>query len=189
MIIETARLVIRLPDCSERDIQMYYDLWNSQEVMSLVGFPQGLLIQREEIRKKIFAAGDRIFNRTLVIELKKNFLPIGEAKMNLPDETNIARTDIKILPNYWNNGFGKEVKSALVDYIFENTTAIAVEATPNKKNLASQKIQKFVGASKVGESVYCFPDKMRSYTKDVEYCIFRLYRDVWQKRNKDNKND
>ncbi|MBN2460752.1 MAG: GNAT family N-acetyltransferase [Candidatus Cloacimonetes bacterium] len=180
MLIETSRLFIRLPDGSEKDIDMFFTLWNSAVVMEYVGFPQGLGISRDEVIKKIDSSNLCEFDRPLVVEMKEAYQPIGEAKMSTPDENGIARTDIKLMPYYWGQGFGKEIQHALVDYIFSSTSAIAVEATPNQRNIASCKVQEAVGAECIGESIYHFPENMRSITADVPYFIYRLYRRNWE---------
>lgn len=116
----------------------------------------------------------------IVIE-KENGIPIGECKLGSPNEEGIAHTDVKLLPAFWNRGFGGEIKKALVDYLFENTSCKAIEATPNKSNIASQKMQEKVGAKQIGVGVFHFPEHMQSYTKSVEYYLYRLDRSVWEK--------
>ena len=41
MIFETERLQVRKAEANERDIDFYFTLWNSAEVMKYVGFPEG----------------------------------------------------------------------------------------------------------------------------------------------------
>jgi RimJ/RimL family protein N-acetyltransferase len=57
--------------------------------------------------------------------------------MHLPDDDGIASTDIKLLPAYWGQRYGSEIKKGLVDYLFTNTDCLAVEASPNVNNIAS----------------------------------------------------
>ena len=181
-ILETERLIIRKPKPVEEDINFYLELWNHPDVMRMVGFPQGLGITKEKVEKHLIRDGDKDFDRTLIVQRKKDGKKIGEAKLGLPDEQNIAHTDVKLLPRFWGMGYGKEIKQALVDHIFTSTDALAVEASPNKKNVASQRMQLSVGAVFVKEEVYHFPEKMKSFTEDVHCMIFRLYREEWEKR-------
>jgi RimJ/RimL family protein N-acetyltransferase len=59
----------------------------------------------------------------------------------------------------------------------------AVEATPNVDNIASIKMQEAVGAVRVGEAVYTFPESMQAYTVPVHHTIYRLYRSTWAERH------
>ncbi len=175
-IIETRRLITRKAENSERDIDLYFRLWNNPRVMKYVGFPGGLRIFKEKIDEKLSIQPHSEFDRLLLVEIKESGILIGEAKLGFPDEEGISKTDVKLLPEFWGNGYGKEIKRALVDYIFENTDAIAVEGSPNKKNIASIKMQEVVGAEKIKESIYHFPETMKHFTEDVHCVIYRVFR-------------
>jgi len=160
MIFETERLQVRKAEANERDIDFYFTLWNSAEVMKYVGFPEGLGITEKEI-KKIFSGYDESgYDRTLIVEEKKNENIIGECKLGSPNDKNISITDVKLLPEYWGNGFGKEIKKALCHYLFSNTSCKVVKADPNKLNIASQKMQEFCGGIKVDEIFHEAPKKL-----------------------------
>ncbi|MCP4713459.1 MAG: GNAT family N-acetyltransferase [Planctomycetes bacterium] len=96
--------------------------------------------------------------------------------MHPPDDDRIAGSDIKLLPTFWGNKYGVELKSALLDYLFSNTDCEAVEASPNVNNIASIKMQEAVGGVRVDESVYEFPEDMRDFTTPVHSYIYRVYR-------------
>ncbi|MCP4582899.1 MAG: GNAT family N-acetyltransferase [candidate division Zixibacteria bacterium] len=178
-VFQTSRLIIRKASATDRDVDMYFGLWTDPKVMVYVGFPRGLSITRNQIYDRIEAEDKSEYDSLLVIALKDNDSPIGECKLGYPDSDGISETDVKLLPQYWNNGYGKEVKKGLVDYLFENTNCIAVKATPNKTNIASQKMQAAVGGKKVAEAVYKFPSEMRKFTIDVPHYIYMVYREDW----------
>nr|MBC8383867.1 GNAT family N-acetyltransferase [Candidatus Cloacimonadota bacterium] len=117
----------------------------------------------------------------LVIE-KESGKPIGECKLGLPNEEGVAHTDVKLVPAFWGKGFGVEIKQGLVDYLFTHTNCKAIQASPNKSNIASQKMQEKVGAKRIREGVYNFPESMQPYTKPVEYYLYRIDRTDWEKR-------
>lgn len=147
--------------------------------MRNVGFPRGLRITEEDILRQLERAHDRELDSLLLVELTESGELIGEAKLGSPDNHNVASTDIKLLPEYWGNGYGTEIKRALIDYIFRHTDAVAIQATPNKSNQASQRMQEAVGAEIVGEGVYRFPEEMRELTEDVAYIEYRVTRETW----------
>jgi len=182
MVFETTRLIIRIPTTKDEDIDFYFKLWNDPHVMENVGFPKGLMKRREDIIAQLARAKNSEFDHTLIVIEKESNTPIGECKLGYPDEEGVSTTDVKLLPSYWNKGFGTEIKTVLVDYIFTHTDCIAIQASPNRSNRASQKMQEKVGAKFVREETYHFPEHMRSYTKPVELYLYRLDRSDWEKR-------
>jgi RimJ/RimL family protein N-acetyltransferase len=152
--------------------------------MVLVGFPEGLRITKEEIRQGIEKQDRSEYDKKLVVELKDSSKAIGECKLGRPDSDGISETDVKFLPEYWGRGFGSEIKRGLVKYLFENTDCGAVKATPNKINIASQKMQEAVGGKKIGEGVFEFPEEMKDYTIDVPYYLYMVYREDWENQSR-----
>lgn len=182
IIFETRRLTVRKASTAEGDINFFVKIWTNPKVMINVGFPTGLKISRKEIYEKIANENDTEFDKTLIVGLKESGGLIGVCKLVLPNEKGISQTDIKLLPQFWGNKYGLEIKRGLIDYLFTHTECIAIEAWPNKDNIASQKMQEAVGGIRVDEGVYKFPEKMRSYTVDVPYYLYRVYRKDWDKK-------
>ncbi len=181
MIFQTERLKVRKPD--KTDIEMYFKLWNSPEVMQNVGFPQGLKISKETISEQIKNQDETEYDKTLVVVEKSSDEAIGECKLGFPNEEGISITDIKLLPEFRGNDYGKEIKNALCLYLFSRTNCKIVEASPNKKNIASRKIQEACGGVKVREGVYHFPESMRDFTEDVNLIIYYIYKKKWLEMN------
>jgi RimJ/RimL family protein N-acetyltransferase len=184
MIFEAERLIIRkssLDDCG-----LILSLWTDPRVMANVGFPRGLKTTRQEIQSRIEQDEKEPspFDSLLVAQLKSDSKTIGQCLMHLPDDDGIASTDIKLLPAYWGQRYGSEIKRSLVDYLFSNTDCLAVEATPNVNNLASIKLQESVGGVRIGEAVHTFPESMDEYTLPVHHYIYRVYRSNWQQITK-----
>jgi len=181
MIFQTERLKVRKPGSA--DIEMYFKLWNSPEVMRNVGFPQGLKISKEMISEQIRKQDETEYDKTLVVVEKYSEKAIGECKLGFPNKEGISITDIKLLPEFWGNGYGEEIKNSLCLYLFSRTICKIVEASPNKKNLASQKMQESCGGVKVREGVYYFPESMRDYTEDVNLIIYHIHKKKWLEIN------
>lgn len=179
IVFETKRLLVRKATLA--DVDMFYALWTNPQVMANVGFPQGLRLTRRQVEDLIREQGEGAFNGRLLILLKATGDKIGEAALHLPDENGIAETDVKLLPQFWGNKYGVEVKQGLVDYLFIHTGCKVVQATPNVNNIASIKMQEAVGAVRIGEKVYEFPEHMRDYTQSVHAVIYHIQREIWQK--------
>ncbi|HNB51960.1 MAG TPA: GNAT family N-acetyltransferase [Anaerolineales bacterium] len=179
-LFSTNRLTIRL--ATPEDADFFFQLWTDPRVMANVGFPQGIPISRSEIQTQIEKSGVSPFEHLLIIELKSTGQAIGEGYMSPPNPENIASTDVKLLPDFWGNKYGLEAKQGLLDYLFTHTPCEEVEATPNKGNLASIKMQEAVGGICIGEKLFEFPEAMQSYTSPVHSYIYRVKRDTWQQQ-------
>jgi RimJ/RimL family protein N-acetyltransferase len=168
---------------------MYYQLWTNPIVMRNVGFPHGLPITLDEVCAKIAEhiqiQGD--FGRLLVVEEKTSGTVIGECKMYLPDENGISETDVKLLPKYWGQKYGVEIKRGLVNHLFTNTDCKIVQATPNINNTASIKMQEAVGGVRVGQDTFYPSEEMKTYACPVPYYIYHVHRHTWEnERGKNN---
>ncbi|MFH2035111.1 MAG: GNAT family protein [Candidatus Zixiibacteriota bacterium] len=180
--VETKRLYIRKATSDNNHIDFFYNLWTNPRVMINVGFPNGLIISRNDIKKILELQPETEYNALLIVVLKETGELIGESKLGSPDKDGIATTDIKLLSKFWGKKYGVEIKQTLVDYLFENTDCTYIKATPNRNNIASQRMQESVGGVKVGEGLYRFPEKMRGYTIDIPYFEYRIYRGDWKRQ-------
>ena len=177
--VETERLRNTPALADSVHVEFLYRIWTTPEVMRFVGFPEGLRTDRQQIRAQLEKPRQSEYDRCLLVALEESGELIGECKLGTPDENGVAHTDVKLLPEHWGKGYGTEVKQALVDYLFTHTDCRGVRATPNRRNLASIRMQEAVGARRVAEGCHRFPDEMRSYTTDVPYIEYVVERDVW----------
>ena len=190
-VLETSRLVVRKAEADVDDVELLFELWTDPRVMTLVGFPHGLIINRQEILADIKKSGKSVFNTYLIVERKgqedsavpalEDRTRIGECKLGAPDDHGVSETDVKLLPKYWGHGYGTEIKRALVYYLFRHTDCLFVQATPNILNEASIRIQEAIGGKRVGEAVYEFPETMREFTSPVHHYIYRISREEWER--------
>lgn len=178
MEINTKRLIIR--SVTVEDATFIADLWNNPKVMRFVGFPMGLNISRQKVIKTIESANEV----SLLTVTLRDGERIGNAKIGDIDENGIIETDVKLKPGLWGKGYGKEIKKALVDYIFQHTKAEVIQATPNIQNIASIKMQEYVNAKPAGEGVFEFPENMKDHTCPVNYIVYQINRKDWEKNNK-----
>jgi ribosomal-protein-alanine N-acetyltransferase len=178
-VLETGRLAVRF--ATIEDVDFFYALWTEPQVMKFVGFPYGLRLERSELEGKLSKQGSSEFDHLLVLELKTTGQAIGECYLSSPNEDGISEPDVKLLPQFWGHKYGVEAWRALVDYQFTHTACTAVQGTPNIENLASIKMQEAVGAVRIDEGTYQFPEVMRSFTQPVHYCTYRLLRVDWER--------
>jgi len=179
VVFETKRIAVRL--AAVEDVEIFYRLWTDPQIMSNVGYPNGLPITREDIKCQISEGGTSEFQQLLIVSIKSTGQAIGECKLHWPDPEGIATTDVKLLTEFWGNKYGVEVKRGLLDYLFTHTECLAVDASPNVGNIASIKMQEAVGGVCIGESIYEFPESKRKYTTPVHHYIYRVSRADWQK--------
>ncbi len=136
VVFETKRITVRL--ATVEDIEIFYRLWTDPQIMSNVGYPNGLPITRENIKCQISEGGISEFQQLLIVAIKSTGQTIGECKLHWPDRDGIATTDVKLLPEFWGSKYGVEVKHGLLDYLFTHTECLAVDASPNVGNIVSQ---------------------------------------------------
>lgn len=178
LVFETERL--RVYVAAEEDTELFYSLWTDPRVMRNVGFPRGLPITREQIVDQLQGQAGRVFDARLAVQLRDSGNLIGECKLGWPNDEGISTTDVKLLPAYWGNKYGVEIKQALVDYLFMHTSCSAVEATPNVENSASIKMQEAVGGVRVGEDTFQVPESKREYATPVHHYIYHVRREKWE---------
>lgn len=176
-ILRTERLTVLRADSSRADL--FFTLWTNPAVMRNVGFPSGIPVTRDEITLRLRLQPDSDFDRLSVVLITDTGEEIGECCLHKPDKNGVARTDVKLLPEFWGRGYGVEIKRAMLDYLFTNTDCVAVEASPNIENTASIRMQEAVGGVKSGEGVYRFPDEMKGYTVPVHHLIYTVTREKW----------
>jgi RimJ/RimL family protein N-acetyltransferase len=177
IIFETPRLEIYKASPVEADVDILYRLWSEPRVMVNVGYPQGLGMTREQIRRQLEAQGESELNAVLLVRVKETGRTIGEAWLGEQDADGVSETDVKLLPEAWGNKYGIEVKRGLVGYLFEHTDCQCVQATPNVNNAASIRMQEAVGAKRVGESTFHPPHDQRERAIPVHSYIYRVCRE------------
>ena len=186
-MFETERLYIRRAEPNGADIDLFYRLWTDPKVMRNVGFPSGLRITREEILRMLESQSEGALDVRLLATVKESGelegRTIGECKLGKPDKDGVSTTDVKLLPEFQGRGYGTEIKRGLVAYLFTHTEAQVIRATPNRRNIASQKMQEAVGARRVGEGVFVAPESMREYATDVPHFVYEITREEWKRQN------
>jgi len=177
LLISTERLIVKKA-CLE-DAPFIVSLWNNPDIMNNVGYPEGLNCTESDIRNQIaHQKGPGLLNQLLVVRKAASETLIGQAYMSVSENSNSSRTDIKLLPVYQGKRYGIEIKTALIQYIFEHTECHYVEATPNLANHPSIRMQESVGAFRIGRGLFKPSLNAPVVSKPVDYWIYRVYRDT-----------
>ena len=91
VVFKTRRLAVRLARID--DVEIFYQLWTYPQIMSNVGFPNGLSITRKDVKRMISESGpseevkrgmlDHLFTHTacLAVEATPNVGNIASIKM------------------------------------------------------------------------------------------------------------
>lgn len=180
LVFETERLCVQV--ATAEDATFFHALWSDPDVMTWVGFPKGLGLSLGQVHAILARQGedDSPFEKRLVVILTATGERIGECKLGLPNADGISNTDVKLLPQFWGNKYGVEIKRRLLDYLFAHTDCLAVEATPNKSNEASIAMQEAVGGVRVGEGVFEPPESPHPERSSVPHYLYRVYRQNWK---------
>jgi RimJ/RimL family protein N-acetyltransferase len=144
-----------------------------------------LPITRQEIEEQLKNQGASVYGRLLVVILQATGERIGECYMTKPNMAGIAETDVKLLPAHWGHKYGVEIKRGLLNYLFSHTDCSCVQATPNIHNIASIKMQEAVGGIRAGTGKSLIPQAAGAKSITVEYTIYRVYRRIWQKAQRE----
>ncbi|HDS02457.1 MAG TPA: GNAT family N-acetyltransferase [Firmicutes bacterium] len=178
-VFTTERMSIEAPH--ESDASFFCSLWQNPEVMKYVGFPEGLFCDEKRLSRQIARDNEegKVFGRPLIVRLSSDATLIGECFMGFPDDEGLSETDVKILPQYRGVGYGTEIKKGLVDYLFAQSSARGIKATPHKDNRASIRMQEANGGIRLGEAIWKPSGEQRekSGACDVPYCSYVIYRD------------
>ena len=164
------------------DAAYIHELWTTPAGMHFVGFPKGLALRIDEVRKQIESSPDSEFESLLIAELLETRLPMGQCKIAAPDIDGICEPDIKLKPEYWGNGYGKELWRALIDHAFTHSSAEIVQGTPNRANSASVRMQLGSGMVQVDGGVFANHPSPHPDAIPVPYSKLQITREQWKNR-------
>lgn len=174
----TPRLLVR--GATEGDAPFILSLWGDARVTRFVGFPIGIPTAPEDALRRIRTG--KGLNALLIAERRETREAIGQCMLGAPDEHGVCEPDIKLAPNHWGHGLGRELWTALIGQLFETTDCAVVRGTPNVANTASIRMMEAAGMRRVGQGVFTFPESMQAYTEPVPHVVYEVTRDEWLAR-------
>ncbi len=179
-VLHTSQLRVRRAEPA--DAEFIRSLWSSPRVMCFVGFPKGLATTANEIEKQIEGNSASELGVLLIAETLKSNVRVGQCKIGAPDEEGICEPDIKLKPEHWGDGCGKELWAAMIDYAFTHSPAEIVQGTPNRANTASVHMQQGAGMVKVDEGVFEPNLTLHPEAVPVPYFKLQITREQWLAR-------
>lgn len=176
-VFRTRRTRVRAADRS--DAELIYTLWTDPRVTTFVGFPKGIPTSLEEIRRQIERDHARPLSCLLIAE-SADGAPIGEVKLGEPNRERLCEPDIKLLPDRWGQGYGRELWRGMIDHLFARTDCLTVQGTPNVRNTASIRMMEACGMRRVGEGVFEVPERLAGIMVAVPHHVYRVSREDWE---------
>lgn len=152
-MFESTRLFYKKMD--KTDYDLFYEIYSNQKVMQFTYMDR--LEKLEEARN--------MFEETLqnqneygkcmeyIAILKKTNIPVGIVDYDVilsHEKGGIAEIGYFIKPEYWGQGFGTEMGTALIHYLFQNTRIHKIIASCNENNKNSERIMYKLGMKKEG---------------------------------------
>jgi len=159
-------------------------LWRDPRVTTFVGFPHGIPTSVREIEARIERDRDRPPKRLLIVERSTDGTPIGKVKLGEPDADGVSEPDIKLLPEHWRQGFGRELWGAMIGHIFRTTDCQVVQGTPNVANTASIRMMEAAGMRRVGQGVFEPTGPLRNSMTAVPHFVYRITRKDWREASR-----
>ena len=165
------------------DTSLLHRWWNDPDVMTHVGFPNGLNLSRLEV-EKIVAASTRSDTgppeqRRFVIEAVKPAMAIGELNYSGWDKV-IGKVSIGIKiceQSALRKGYASAALCCFISYLFERLDVTKIELDTLARNQAARRLYEKIGFSMAGVTPNGFLEEMTGVYEDV--VLFELLRSSW----------
>ena len=156
---------IKIREAEISDANILTNWWNDGKVMAHAGFPNGLGITLDKIKRQILQESDEN-GRTLIIEYDN--MPIGEMNYrNIQDYK--VEIGIKICnPNYHEKGLGRVILSLFIKELFTMGFKVIILDT-NVKNKRAQHIYELLGFKKIRINSDSWKDQLGNLQSSIDY--------------------
>lgn len=139
----------------EEDLNHIKSLWSNGEVMKWIGYPDGLRVSVEKLKKWLNKIDKSSFRKSFVVFEITGEAFCGELFYEIDKEYNRAGLDVKFLPEAQGRGLGTESFKLLIKYIFENEPTVeAVWTEPAQNNIHAKKVYEHCGLKQSKQPVY-----------------------------------
>lgn len=123
--------------------------------MRYVGFPNGLTVSEPGVREIIARARSawnlaEDYYRFAVVRAETGEF-MGEAAAGQVSPDGDTSPDIKLLPRFWGQGYGREALDLIVELTFAFTPAQRIVLEPHVENVAARRTYARAGFRQVGE--------------------------------------
>lgn len=142
---------------SPRHHRKLQSLWESGPVMTHVGYPDGLgwsQAKYDDHWRRI-ARDER--NIYLALEDKSGTF-MGEARLSSPDDDGFCSHDLKLSPQFWKKGLGREAWTVILDRAARRWPDSIPLVTPSVGNAAAINLYKTLGFEYDGDEMEWIPE-------------------------------
>lgn len=173
---------LKYRELSPTDFDLFCELYTNDNVMRYA-FLDTINTTNEtkiEFRKTLSYNGDASKGTQYVAELAENDVPIGIVDYDVIvklEKGGIFEIGYFIKPEYWSQGFGFEMSSSIIDFLFINFNIHKIMATCNYKNNASVRIMQKLGMTNEGVNRRA---RFKNNIWDDEL-IYSILREEWKK--------
>ncbi|HHU20620.1 MAG TPA: N-acetyltransferase [Bacilli bacterium] len=163
MLLKNRNLTIR--NAKHGDVELLASWWNNGKIMAHAGFPTGLGITAEQVKKEISVC---ICNVSELLIIERDNIPIGEMNYRVLGNKSVE-IGIKICHfSEQNKGYGKILLSMLIKELFERGFKTIVLDT-NLNNLRAQHLYEKIGFRKTGTRTNAWKDQLGIFQSAVNY--------------------
>lgn len=124
---------ITIKETDQSDLPNVMGLWNDGNVMSYVGYPDGLGVTLERLQKWLSGVNQNMFRRHYSI-YADGVGYCGETFYEIDREHDLARLDIKLMPEARGKGIAAYAFSYVIDQVFSNNLATKARVDPHPDN-------------------------------------------------------
>lgn len=178
---------IQLRPVQGSDLPHLRSLWANRHVMSHVGYPKGIRLSKDKVAawfSGLYRDCDLSVNpyRMVVTDYDGHFL--GEACIGQLSREGISTLEVKLLPEHWGKGYGREALALLVHYCFVHLRIPALQAAPAITNLRAIRMVEALGFEPSGETYDWVPPRaLRKTAVPYQYTLFTLPRARYAERS------
>ena len=165
----------RLRFCTAMETRQadFRGIWENGEVMKNVGYPQGLRWSDSKYEDFWKTLGRRDFILFAIENDNGEFL--GEAKLSFPDSENCCCHDVKLLPEFQGNGYGKEAWHLIFDLARRRWPEAVSLVSPSVENTRAIKLYESLGFVVNGAPEEWIPE--------TEHAVPVTFREMIKKNN------
>lgn len=163
MILKNGNLSLRT--CEVADSKHLVKWWNDGKVMEHAGFPNGLGISEEQIKKDI----EKTLKHQNFFIIELDDIPIGETNYRKVDEKT-AEIGIKICDfSKHDQGLGTQYLKMLINHIFYDKNFEIIILDTNMKNKRSQHVYEKLGFKKKSINKDAYKNQLGEYQTSIDY--------------------
>lgn len=178
-VLTTDRLLLRR--ITEADVQEFYWLRNSEEVMKYIQLPKLVSVEKAKERIKTLNEGtlkNEIINWAITLKGEQNLIGWILYK-NIDLINHRAEVGYLLHPDYWRKGIIQEAMNCVLDFGFTTLNFHSIEAMVNPENEASIALLEKFGFIKEGH----FKENFYFEGQFLDTAVYSLLKSNYQQTN------